>query len=137
MGFQASGSAPLVSGERVKNPETLATAIRIGNPANWQKALDVQAASGGQFNAVTDEEIISAYRKLGGNEGIFCEPASAASVAGLLKVKDQVPTGATVVCVLTGNGLKDPDSAIKHSENQFHQGVDPELAAVAKVMGFA
>lgn len=137
MGFQASGAAPLVSGERVKNPETLATAIRIGNPANWQKALDVQAASGGQFNAVTDEEIIAAYRKLGGNEGIFCEPASAASVAGLLKVKDQVPTGATVVCVLTGNGLKDPDSAIKHSENQFHQGVDPELIAVAKVMGFA
>lgn len=137
MGFQASGAAPLVSGERVKNPETLATAIRIGNPANWQKALDVQGASGGQFNAVTDEEIIAAYRKLGGNEGIFCEPASAASVAGLLKVKDQVPTGATVVCVLTGNGLKDPDSAIKHSENQFHQGVDPELMAVAKVMGFA
>ncbi len=136
MGFQAAGSAPFVDGAIVKNPETLATAIRIGNPANWEKAINVQKASGGSFNAVTDAEIIDAYRKLGGNEGIFCEPASAASVAGLLKVKDQVPTGATVVCVLTGNGLKDPDSAIKFSENNFHQGVDPELASVAKIMGF-
>jgi threonine synthase len=136
MGFQAAGSAPLVSGSVVKDPETLATAIRIGNPANWEKALDVQSGSGGSFNAVTDEEIIAAYQKLGGHEGIFCEPASAASVAGLLKVKDQVPTGATVVCVLTGNGLKDPDTAIKYGENRFYQGVDPELEAVAKVMGF-
>jgi threonine synthase len=136
MGFQAAGSAPLVQGSIVKNPETLATAIRIGNPANWDKAIDVRAKSQGEFNAVTDEEIISAYRKLGGNEGIFCEPASAASVAGLLKLKDQVPDSATVVCVLTGNGLKDPDSAIKYSENQFHQGLEPDLATVARVMGF-
>jgi threonine synthase len=136
MGFQAAGSAPLVEGAVVKNPETLATAIRIGNPANWDKAIDVRAQSQGEFNAVTDDEIIAAYRKLGGNEGIFCEPASAASVAGLLKLKDQVPTGATVVCVLTGNGLKDPDSAIKYSENQFHQGLEPDLATVARVMGF-
>jgi threonine synthase len=135
MGFQAAGSAPLVQGSIVKNPETLATAIRIGNPANWTKAIEVQHDSGGQFNAVTDEEIIEAYRKLG-QEGVFCEPASAASVAGLLKVKDQVPTGATVVCVLTGNGIKDPESAIKYSNNQVYEGVEPELANVAKIMGF-
>jgi threonine synthase len=136
MGFQASGSAPLVSGEIVRDPETLATAIRIGNPANWEKALDVRQHSGGQYHAVTDAEIIEAYRKLGGNEGIFCEPASAASVAGLLKYKDQVPEGATVVCVLTGNGLKDPDSAIKYSDNNFHQSVEPNVDVVAKIMGF-
>jgi threonine synthase len=136
MGFQAAGSAPLVNGAVVQHPETIATAIRIGNPANWEKAIAVQGDSGGNYGAVTDDEIIDAYRKLGGNEGIFCEPASAASVAGLLKVKDQVPEGARVVCVLTGNGLKDPDSAIKYSANQFHQGVDPEMAAVAKIMGF-
>ena len=106
------------------------------NPANWEKAINVQNTSGGTFNAVTDAEIIEAYRKLGGNEGIFCEPASAASVAGLLKLKDQVPTGATVVCVLTGNGLKDPDSAIKYSDNHFYQGIEPDLASVAKIMGF-
>ncbi|MEB3292539.1 MAG: threonine synthase [Synechococcales bacterium] len=136
MGFQAAGSAPFITGAAVEHPETIATAIRIGNPANREKALAVQAASGGAFNAVTDEEIIAAYRKLGANEGIFCEPASAASVAGLLKCKDQVPAGATVVCVLTGNGLKDPDSAIKYSENNFYQGIAPDLEAVAKVMGF-
>jgi threonine synthase len=136
MGFQAAGSAPIVNGHVVKQPDTLATAIRIGNPVNWQKAIAVQEASKGSFNAVTDDEIMAAYRKLAADEGIFCEPASAASVAGLLKVKDQVPTGATVVCVLTGNGLKDPDSAIKFSESTFHQGVDPELETVAKVMGF-
>ncbi len=136
MGFQASGAAPLVSGHIFSHPETLATAIRIGNPANWQKALTVQESSQGEFNAVTDEEILDAYRLLASGEGIFCEPASAASVAGLLKVKERVPTGATVVCVLTGNGLKDPDTAIKHSQNQFQQGIAPELDAVATAMGF-
>lgn len=136
MGFQAAGAAPLISGQPVEYPETLATAIRIGNPANWQRAIAVQEASQGEFNAVTDAEILNAYRLLASQEGIFCEPASAASVAGLLKVKDQVPTGATVVCVLTGNGLKDPDTAIKHSENQFKQGIEPDLATVAQVMGF-
>ena len=136
MGFQAAGAAPFISGEPVLHPETLATAIRIGNPANWNKAIAVQEASGGSFNAVTDDEIMAAYRMLAADEGIFCEPASAASVAGLLKVKDQVPTGSTVVCVLTGNGLKDPDSAIKFSENNFKQGIAPELDTVAKAMGF-
>jgi threonine synthase len=137
MGFQAAGSAPFVKGEIVKDPETIATAIRIGNPANWDKALAVRSSSNGEFNAVTDEEILSAYQKLAANEGIFCEPASAASVAGLLKQKDAVPFGATIVCVLTGNGLKDPDSAIKRSgSDQFYQGVEPELGAIAKIMGF-
>ncbi len=136
MGFQAAGAAPLVSGHIFSHPETLATAIRIGNPANWQKAIAVQDSSKGEFNAVTDEEILDAYRLLASGEGIFCEPASAASVAGLLKVKDQVPAGATVVCVLTGNGLKDPDTAIKHSQNQFQQGIAPDLDAVATAMGF-
>ena len=93
-------------------------------------------ASKGGFEAVTDEEILEAYQLLAGEEGVFCEPASAASVAGLLKVRDQVPAGATVVCVLTGNGLKDPDTALKTSQNQYHQGIEPELAAVAQAMGF-
>jgi threonine synthase len=136
MGFQAAGSAPLVSGQVVEHPETLATAIRIGNPANKDRAIAVRDASQGAFNAVTDEEILAAYRLLASQEGIFCEPASAASVAGLLKVKEQVPTGATVVCVLTGNGLKDPDAAIAHSENPLKQGIPPELEAVATAMGF-
>ena len=136
MGFQAAGSAPLVSGEKVANPQTLATAIRIGNPANWQKAIAVKEASGGEFNPVTDEEILEAYRILAAEEGVFCEPASAASVAGLLKVKDQVPNNATVVCVLTGNGLKDPSSAIDHSGNELKQGIPKDLEKVAKVMGF-
>lgn len=136
MGFQAAGASPLVTGQPVKHPETLATAIRIGNPASWQKAVAVKEASQGQFNPVTDEEILDAYRLLASQEGIFCEPASAASVAGLLKVKDQVPSGSTVVCVLTGNGLKDPDTAINHSQNQFKPGIEPTLEAVAQVMGF-
>jgi threonine synthase len=136
MGFQAAGSAPLVSGVRVKDPETLATAIRIGNPANWDKAINAKNESGGEFNAVTDAEIIAAYRWLGSKEGIFCEPASAASVAGLLKVKDRVPDRATVVCVLTGNGLKDPDTAIANKINPFQQGIDANMQAVATAMGF-
>ncbi|HEY9663525.1 MAG TPA: threonine synthase [Allocoleopsis sp.] len=136
MGFQAAGAAPLVTGEPIAHPETLATAIRIGNPASWQLAVAAKEASQGQFNAVTDEEILAAYRLLASQEGIFCEPASAASVAGLLKVKDQVPVGAKIVCVLTGNGLKDPDTAIKHCQNQFKTGIEATQTAVAQVMGF-
>lgn len=136
MGFQAEGAAPIVTGKPVAHPETIATAIRIGNPASWDKAIAAQQASQGAFNAVTDAEILAAYRLLASEEGIFCEPASAASVAGMLKVQEQIPNGATVVCVLTGNGLKDPDTAIKHCENQFKSGVEPVLSAVAEVMGF-
>ena len=136
MGFQAAGSAPLVSGTTVENPDTIATAIRIGNPANREKALKVREESGGGFAAVSDSEILDAYRFLGREEGVFCEPASAASVAGLLKRAEEVPTGARVVCVLTGNGLKDPTSAIDHSEATFHGDLDPEVATVARVLGF-
>ncbi|HEY9646470.1 MAG TPA: threonine synthase [Chroococcidiopsis sp.] len=136
MGFQAAGAAPLVSGHPVEHPETLATAIRIGKPASWDKAVAVRDASQGQFHAVTDEEILAAYRLLAGEEGIFCEPASAASVAGLLKVKDQVPAGAKIVCVLTGNGLKDPGTAIDHGNGKIKQGIQPDLTSVAQAMGF-
>jgi threonine synthase len=136
MGFQAAGSAPLVNGAPVKNPDTIATAIRIGNPANWEKAMAAKNESNGEFNAVTDEEILAAYRWLAGKEGIFCEPASAASVAGLLKVKDRVPDRVRVVCVLTGNGLKDPDTAIKSATNIVKQGIEANLESVATAMGF-
>lgn len=135
MGFQAAGAAPLIMGKPIHHPETLATAIRIGNPANWEKAIAVKEASQGAFNAVTDEEIIEAYQILAAQEGIFCEPASAASVAGLLKLRDEVPSGATVVCVLTGNGLKDPECAIKVSNNAV-KSVLPNLSVVAEIMGF-
>ena len=136
MGFQASGSAPLVKGESIRNPETIATAIRIGNPVNKEKALLVKESSNGKFSSVTDLEIINAYKILGKEEGIFCEPASAASVAGLLKLKDEVPKNSTIVCVLTGNGLKDPDCAIQNNDSIFHNGVEPEIDSITKKMGF-
>lgn len=137
MGFQAAGSAPFIAGRPIESPETIATAIRIGNPANWSKAIATRDASQGEFHAVTDEEILEAYRLLAANEGIFCEPASAASVAGLLKVKDTVPANSTIVCVLTGNGLKDPDSAIKNSNNQLKSGITPDADAVATITGLS
>ena len=136
MGFQASGSAPLVNDTTVSDPETIATAIRIGNPVNRAKAVAARAASNGTFLDVTDAEIIEAYKLLGGEEGIFCEPASAASVAGLIKRKDEVPAQATVVCVLTGNGLKDPDCAINNNDAAFHTDLTPDLSTVARTMGF-
>ncbi|MGA2968378.1 MAG: threonine synthase [Acidimicrobiales bacterium] len=114
-GFQAAGAAPIVLGHPVANPETIATAIRIGNPASWVPALEVIHESLGDIRAVTDDEIIDAYQFLARNESIFCEPASAASVAGILKFG--VPTDSTVVCVLTGNGLKDPDTAVSTSQS--------------------
>jgi len=114
MGFQAAGAAPIVLGHPVENPETIATAIRIGNPASWSSAVEAAAESEGAIDLVTDEEILEAYRYLATEESVFCEPASAASVAGLLKVG--VPEGSTVVCILTGNGLKDPDRAISQIE---------------------
>jgi threonine synthase len=114
-GFQAAGAAPIVLGYPVENPETIATAIRIGNPASWVPALEVIHESLGDIRAVTDDEIIDAYQYLARSESIFCEPASAASVAGILKFG--VPKGSTVVCVLTGNGLKDPDTAVSTSQS--------------------
>lgn len=111
-GFQAAGAAPIVRGEPVANPETFATAIRIGNPASWKQAVKARDESGGLIDMVTDDEIFEAYRFIAGSEGIFCEPASAAGVAGLKKMRDKVADGMTVVLTLTGHGLKDPDTAI-------------------------
>lgn len=117
MGFEATGSAAIVKGERIMNPETIATAIRIGNPASWTQAESARDESKGCINCVSDEEIIEAYKLIASSEGILCEPASAASVAGVIKAKrfGLVKSGSKIVCVLTGNGLKDPDSAIKYS----------------------
>jgi threonine synthase len=112
-GFQAAGAAPIVNGAPVDNPDTIATAIRIGRPASWAGATAAVEESDGGIHAVTDQEILEAYRWLAANESVFCEPASAASVAGLLKVG--VSPGSTVVCVLTGHGLKDPDRALAES----------------------
>jgi len=115
IGFQAAGAAPIVLGHPVDQPETVATAIRIGNPARWLEAVDASQESRGFIDMVTDDEILEAYKLLAATEGVFAEPASAASVAGLRKaVADgRVPKGSKVVCVLTGHGLKDPDTAIK------------------------
>ena len=110
LGFQAAGAAPLVDGAPIDNPETIATAIRIGKPASWDGAMNAVAESGGQIRKVTDDEILEAYRFLASKEGVFCEPASAASVAGLMV--HGPGTTEDVVCVLTGNGLKDPDTAL-------------------------
>ena len=114
LGYQAAGAAPLVRGRPVENPETVATAIRIGNPVSWQQAVAAQRESGGWFAECTDEEILRVQKLLAQSEGIFCEPASAVSVAGLMRdIKSgRVKEGCTVVCTLTGHGLKDPDTAI-------------------------
>ena len=117
IGFQASGAAPIVLGHIVENPQTVATAIRIGNPASWQAALNAVKESSGAIDSVTDEEILQAYRTVAATEGVFCEPASAASVAGVMKLSKQggLREGETVVCTLTGHGLKDADTAISVS----------------------
>ncbi|MYK07522.1 MAG: pyridoxal-phosphate dependent enzyme [Synechococcus sp. SB0670_bin_20] len=134
-GFQASGSAPLVLGSPVANPTTIATAIRIGNPANWEKALTVREESGGRFRSVSDGEILAAYQLLAGEEGVFCEPASAASVAGMLKHATEIPPEAQVVCVLTGNGLKDPTTALENNQANLHRNLAPEPGVIAQLMG--
>ncbi len=126
-GFQAAGAAPIVHGEIVDDPETIATAIRIGNPASWDGATAARDESGGRIEVVTDEEILDAYRFLATAEGVFCEPASAAAVAGVLKHRDALPPG-PVVCTLTGHGLKDPDTALATA--QLGKPVAPRLDAV-------
>ena len=131
LGFQAAGSAPIVEGHPIEHPDTVATAIRIGNPASWYGATAAASESGGAIDAVTDEEILSAYRFLASEESVFCEAASAASVAGLLKVG--APAGSTVVCVLTGHGLKDPDLAI--SQISVPTTVEADYAAVLSALG--
>lgn len=118
MGFEAEGAAAIVKGERIMNPETVATAIRIGNPASWKFAEAARDESNGMINYVTDEEILKAYKLIASCEGVLAEPASAASVAGLIKVKDSVKSGSKIVCILTGNGLKDPDNAIKYANDE-------------------
>jgi threonine synthase len=133
-GFQASGAAPIVRGEPVQRPSTIATAIRIGNPASWKQAEEAAAESAGDIRAVSDRDILRAYRRLAA-EGLFCEMASAASVAGLLALagEGRLRRGATVVCVLTGHGLKDPDWAISGAAPPEAVSADP--AAVAAELG--
>ncbi|MHB0913196.1 MAG: threonine synthase [Armatimonadota bacterium] len=136
IGFQAAGSAPIVHGHAIENPETIATAIRIGNPASWQQAEAARDESGGLIDMVTDEEILESYNMLASLEGVFCEPASAASVAG---VRKKAAAGfftepATVVCVLTGHGLKDPDRAVKMATEPVT--VPASMDALLKVLGY-
>jgi threonine synthase len=136
MGWQAAGAAPIVRGQPVENPETVATAIRIGNPASWKGALTARDESGGAIDTVTDDEILEAYRLLAREEGIFGEPASAACVAGLLKAAPRLDLAdKTVVCVLTGHGLKDPDTALTVEAEMTD--VPADLDAVERAMGLA
>ncbi len=129
-GFQAAGAAPLVHGHPIEQPETVASAIRIGNPARWEQAMDAMTSSGGAVSAVTDEQILDAWRFLASREGVFCEPASAASVAGLL---EHGAGGAQrIACVLTGHGLKDPRTALDHAGAVVP--CEPEMAAVERAV---
>jgi threonine synthase len=130
LGFQAAGAAPLVEGKPVASPETIASAIRIGNPARWEEAMDAMTSSHGAVRAVTDAQILDAYRFLAAREGVFCEPASAASVAGLMTHG----TGGAqrVVCVLTGHGLKDPGTALDQAGAVVP--CEPDLAAVERAV---
>ncbi len=134
MGFEAEGAAPIVRGRVIENPETVATAIRIGNPASWQKAVAARDESGGVISYVSDEEILQAYSLLAEEEGIFGEPASAASLAGLLKLKREglKLEGKRSVCIITGTGLKDPDTALKRAPKISE--VSAELDKVEKVI---
>ena len=135
LGFQAAGSAPLVSGAPVRDPVTVATAIRIGNPASWQLAAAARCESGGHFSAVTDEQILAAYRMLAVREGVFGEPASAAGVAGLLAACQDglVRPGSVVVCTITGTGLKDPDTAVAGLPTPVT--IPPDAAVAAAALG--
>jgi threonine synthase len=132
-GFQAAGAAPLVHGEPVAEPDTIATAIRIGSPASWTAAVAAKNSSAGLFEAVTDAKILEAYRLLARNEGVFVEPASATSVAGLLltAADGRIPKGSTVVCTVTGHGLKDPATALEGNIEVEPLAVDPGAVAAA------
>jgi threonine synthase len=137
LGFQASGAAPIVRGAPVTEPVTVATAIRIGNPASWQLAVAARDESGGLIDAVTDEQILAAYARLARDEGVFGEPASAASVAGLLQARErgQVAPGSVVVCTISGNGLKDPATAVSGSPEPAV--VPADATAAASALGLA
>ena len=132
-GFQAAGAAPLVLGHPVEKPETIATAIRIGNPASWDQAIAARDLSGGLIDSVTDEEILAAYRLLSAKEGIFCEPSSAAGLAGLIKYKTagKLPQGKRIVITCTGNGLKDIPWALEGASDPVIVPVDVDAAASA------
>ena len=134
-GFQAAGAAPIVKNKIVKNPETIATAIRIGNPASWQQAVAAKVASKGLIDSVTDKEILSAYKLVAAKEGIFVEPSSAAGIAGLIKMKalKKLPTGKTIVITVTGNGLKDVQWVLNSAPKPIVVPVD--LKKAAKVIG--
>jgi len=136
-GFQAAGAAPLVTGHPVEHPETVATAIRIGNPASWTLATRARDESGGRIDAVTDDQILAAYRALAREEGVFCEPASAASVAGVTRAAaaGELDPDALVVCVLTGNGLKDPTTAESGLAVEVIEA-DPTVGGVATALGW-
>ncbi len=136
-GFQAAGAAPLVHGAPVREPDTIATAIRVGSPASWDGAMRAREESGGLFEAITDEQILAAYRLLAGQEGVFVEPASATAVAGLLRVAEdgRLPRGSLVVCTVTGHGLKDPDTALRGLPTPTLIPVDP--AAIATALSLA
>jgi threonine synthase len=140
-GFQAAGAAPIVLGHPVEDPETIATAIRIGNPASWRQAEEARDQSGGRIESVTDEQILAAHRLLSSTEGIFVEPGSAASIAGLLQASErgQIPSDATIVCTVTGHGLKDPQWALRTADGSEIEPVkvSAEAQAVAEVLGFA
>ncbi len=135
IGWQAEGAAPIVKGFPIKNPQTIATAIKIGNPYSWQPALKAAQESNGFIDAVSDEEILEAYRLVASSEGVFCEPASAASIAGVIKSyrRGLFKGGETIVCTLTGNGLKDPDTVIKASDKPIE--LPPNLNEIAKYLG--
>ena len=132
VGYQAEGAAPFMRGERVSDPETVATAIRIGNPQSWDKAWKMQEESKGWFDELSDHEILTAQKLLAEKEGIFCEPASAASIGGAMRdIKaGKIPEGSTIVCTLTGNGLKDPDTAIAQCQDSRMVTIDADLDAV-------
>ena len=135
MGFEAEGAAAIVRGERIMNPETIATAIRIGNPASWEKAEAARDESKGTISSVNDDEIMAAYKLIANCEGVLAEPASAASVAGLMKCRHTIKTGAKCVCILTGNGLKDPDNAIKYSGTEVKK-TSADIKDILNVMSF-
>jgi len=134
MGWQAEGAAPIVKGYVIKNPQTIATAIKIGNPYSWQQALEASNESGGRIDAVSDEEILNAYKLVASKEGIFCEPASAACIAGLIKLTREgfFKGGEMVVCTLTGNGLKDPNTAMSVCEEPIT--LPPDLDKIIKII---
>jgi threonine synthase len=132
-GFQAAGSAPIVKNKIITNPETIATAIRIGNPASWAQAIEARDSSGGVIDSVTDREILAAYRLIAAKEGIFVEPSSAAGLAGLLKYKKakKLPTGKKIVITVTGHGLKDVQWALEGATKPKIVPVNAKAAAKA------